>query len=42
MIPGALFELSLGFWLLIKGFQPEAYAKGLQPGAYGGHAEVQG
>jgi hypothetical protein len=31
LIPGGLFELSLGFWLLIKGFQPEAY---------GGHAEV--
>jgi uncharacterized membrane protein YidH (DUF202 family) len=25
LIPGALFELSLGFWLIIKGFQPEAY-----------------
>jgi hypothetical protein len=23
LIPGALFELTLGFWLLIKGFQPE-------------------
>jgi hypothetical protein len=31
LIPGRLFELSLAFWLLIKGFQPEAY---------GGHAEV--
>jgi hypothetical protein len=28
LMPGGLFELSLGFWLLIKGFQPEAYAKG--------------
>jgi hypothetical protein len=26
-IPGGLFELSLGFWLLIKGFEPEAYSK---------------
>lgn len=25
LIPGGLFELVLGFWLLIKGFQPEAY-----------------
>jgi hypothetical protein len=31
LILGAIFELSLGFWLLIKGFQPEAY---------GAHAEV--
>ena len=31
LIPGGLFELALAFWLLIKGFQPEAY---------GGHAEV--
>jgi hypothetical protein len=30
----------LAFWLLIKGFQPEAYARGFQPEAYGGHAEV--
>jgi len=41
LIPGALFELSLPFWLFIKGFQPEAYAKGFQPEAYGGHAEVR-
>jgi hypothetical protein len=26
LIPGGLFELALGFWLLIKGFQPEAAA----------------
>jgi hypothetical protein len=26
-IPGALFELTLGFWLLIKGFTPEAYSQ---------------
>jgi hypothetical protein len=32
LIPGGLFELTLAFWLLIKGFQPEAY---------GGHAEVR-
>jgi hypothetical protein len=25
LIPGGLFELTLGFWLLIKGFQSEAY-----------------
>jgi|SRR5579872_371403 len=27
-IPGGLFELALGFWLLIKGFQPDAYGQG--------------
>jgi hypothetical protein len=32
LIPGGLFELTLAFWLLIKGFQPEAY---------GGRAEVR-
>jgi hypothetical protein len=26
-IPGGLFELALGFWLLIKGFEPEAYGQ---------------
>jgi Domain of unknown function (DUF4386) len=26
-IPGGLFELALGIWLLIKGFQPEAYSQ---------------
>jgi len=26
-IPGGLFEVALGFWLLIKGFQPEAYGQ---------------
>ena len=41
LIPGGLFELALAFWLLIKGFQPEAYARGFQPEAYGGHAEVR-
>jgi hypothetical protein len=36
LIPGGIFELALAFWLLIKGFQPEAY------GAHAkvGHAEV--
>jgi hypothetical protein len=40
LIPGAIFEVVLAFWLLIKGFNPEAYARGFQPEAYGGHAEV--
>ena len=40
MIPGGIFELALAFWLLIKCFNPEAYAEGFQPEAYGGHAEV--
>src|ERR671933_2999260 len=40
LTPGGLFELTLAFWLLIKGFNPEAYAKGFQPEANGGHAEV--
>ena len=40
LIPGGLFELALAFWLLIKGFQPEAYVRGFQPEAYGAHAEV--
>ena len=26
-IPGMFFELVLPFWLFIKGFQPEAYAR---------------
>jgi len=26
-IPGGLFEVGLGFWLIIKGFQPEAYGQ---------------
>lgn len=26
LIPGGLFELALGFWLIFKGFQPTAYA----------------
>jgi len=28
LIPGALFELGIAFWLIIKGFQPAAVAKG--------------
>ena len=40
LIPGGLFELAVAFWLLIKGFNPEAYARGFQPEAYGGHTEV--
>jgi len=28
LIPGGLFGVGLGFWLIIKGFQPEAYARG--------------
>lgn len=28
LIPGGLFEVGLGFWLIIKGFQPDAYARG--------------
>ncbi len=30
LIPGAIFEVALAFWLLIKGFQPEAYAEGFR------------
>jgi hypothetical protein len=26
-IPGGLFELALAFWLLIKGFNPQAYGQ---------------
>ena len=40
LIPGGLLELVLAFWLFIKGFQHEAYARGFQHEAYGGHAEV--
>jgi hypothetical protein len=25
-IPGGLFELAVGFWLLVKGFEPESYS----------------
>ena len=24
-IPGGLFEVALGFWLIVKGFEPNAY-----------------
>jgi hypothetical protein len=41
LVPGGLFELALAFWLLVKGFQPEAYARGFQPRTYGGHVEVR-
>jgi hypothetical protein len=37
-IPGGLFELAVGLWLLIKGFQPEAYgssAVALMPSTVG-------
>ena len=40
LIPGGIFEVVVAFWLLIRGFNPEAYAEGFQPGAYGGHEEV--
>jgi Domain of unknown function (DUF4386) len=29
-IPGGLFEVAVGFWLLVKGFQPEAYSSGAE------------
>ena len=29
LIPGALFEVGIAFWLIFKGFQPAAVAKGL-------------
>jgi uncharacterized protein DUF4386 len=29
LIPGALFEVGIAFWLIIKGFQPAVVAKGL-------------
>jgi hypothetical protein len=28
LIPGGLFEVAIGLWLLIKGFQPAAFVKG--------------
>jgi hypothetical protein len=30
LIPGGIFEVALAFWLLIKGFEPEAYAEGFR------------
>jgi hypothetical protein len=27
VIPGGLFEVALALWLLIKGFEPEAFDK---------------
>jgi hypothetical protein len=29
-IPGGLFELALGFWLLIKGFDVKAYGQSVE------------
>jgi hypothetical protein len=29
-IPGGLFEVAVGFWLLVKGFQPKAYGGGAE------------
>ena len=40
LIPGGIFEVVVAFWLLIKGFNPEAYAEGFQPEAYVGQEEV--
>jgi hypothetical protein len=40
LIPGGIFEVVVAFWLLIKGFNPEAYAEGFQSGAYGGHEGI--
>ena len=39
LIPGGIFELAVAFWLLFKGFNPEAYAKGFQRETHGAHAE---
>jgi Domain of unknown function (DUF4386) len=33
LIPGALFEIGIAFWLIIKGFNSVAVAKGLSPSA---------
>jgi hypothetical protein len=41
LVPGGIFELTVAFWLLIKGFNPEAYTKGFQPEASGGRAEEE-
>jgi hypothetical protein len=30
LIPGAIFELGLGFWLIFKGFNPAPYAQALR------------
>jgi len=27
LIPGGLFAVGLGFWLIMKGLQPEAYCQ---------------
>jgi hypothetical protein len=31
LIPGALFEIGIALWLILKGFQPAAVAKGASP-----------
>jgi Domain of unknown function (DUF4386) len=31
LIPGAIFEVGIAFWLIVKGFRPTAIAKGLGP-----------
>ena len=33
LIPGALFEIGIAFWLIIKGFQPAAIARDSRPPA---------
>jgi hypothetical protein len=33
LIPGALFEIGIAFWLIIKGLNSVAVAKGLSPAA---------
>ena len=30
-IPGGLFEVGLALWLIVKGFQPEAYGQDSSP-----------
>jgi hypothetical protein len=34
-IPGGLFEVTLGVWLIIKGFRPAAYAPAIESGQRG-------
>lgn len=41
LIPGALFEVGIAFWLIIKGFQPAALAKGISSPA-GGYRPAPG
>jgi len=35
LIPGALFEIGIAFWLIFKGFDRAAMAKGTEPTADG-------